>query len=95
MPIPTDYWPVTPGTLLASAEADRYQRPGDTADVCFDGRSDWICTREVDHELPHVAMSGRRVCAVWDQQFYGSKHQDGPVPLTSVGHYPNARRRTR
>lgn len=93
LPIAADYWPVLPGARLSHDEADRYQAHPNT---CYDGRGDWVCTREQYHPLPHVALSGTRVCAVWDQRWFGEKsryteHAGRPVPVDSVLHVSNVR----
>jgi hypothetical protein len=89
--IAVDYWPVVPGERL-ELDVQRYYEV--TQNVCYDGRGNWVCTREARHELPHVAMAGYTVVGVWDQQWYADRHSVDVLPLSSVTHHPYTRSRS-
>jgi hypothetical protein len=81
LPLSVRDWPVEVG-FVARDERLRYKKRRE--DWCDDRRSGWHCTRERNHELPHVAVGLRSIVSVWDQQWYGDRNHAHPVPVAEV-----------
>lgn len=68
------HWPYLPGEPVADGDLDLYALSRHRG-RCNQRRNGWICTRQEEHSLPHVAVGGR-VIAVWDQSWYWDTQGD-------------------
>lgn len=75
------HWPLLPGAQIPNDQLDVYAR-SNADGRCDQRRNGWICTREEEHSLPHVAVGGS-VVAVWDQSWYWDTQGD-PTPTHEV-----------
>jgi hypothetical protein len=83
LPLSVRDWPTQPGyDLPGGAAARRYKER--RANWCDDRRNNWHCTRERDHELPHVGAGLSTIVAVWDQQWFGDRDHAQPIPVADV-----------
>jgi hypothetical protein len=78
LPLSVQDWPVTVGGRTPSNYFTT------RSSWCNDMRGNWRCSRQGNHELPHVASDGYTTLAVWDQFHYGDYNWKLPMRVVDV-----------